>query len=136
MISEKSVRSAYLASFPLIFSIFLLDQISKFAAARFGLVMACNKGIAFGLGGDVTFVAIAILILLGIFLLSQKENLSKVALAAIFGGGFSNVVDRVVFLCVRDFVKVAAFPAFNLADAAITVGVLILIYDVFKVSKT
>ncbi len=55
------------------------------------------------------------------------------ALGAVVGGAIGNLIDRVRFGAVADFLDVHAFgyhwPAFNIADAAITIGVAMLIFD-------
>lgn len=57
------------------------------------------------------------------------------ALALIFGGGLSNLIDRFTRGCVVDFIDVDFWPSFNLADAAITVGVIILVLSMLKTPK-
>lgn len=133
----------------------LLDQVSKFAmfewllagtpeipvAPFFSLVERYNTGISFSLFatdhdvGPWIFAALAAAIALGLLVwLSQTaERLPAIGLALVIGGAIGNVIDRVRIGAVLDFLlfywRDWAWPAFNLADSAITVGVAILIYD-------
>ena len=128
-------RSEYdnrLAIFLLIPLITVFDQVSKILIKLVGFKIVCNKGIAFGLGQDVTAIAIAVLIVVFGLLIYEKQQLTKISLALIFAGGASNLIDRIFVGCVRDFIRVGFFPAFNLADGAITVGVLLLLLTLFK----
>jgi signal peptidase II len=134
----------------------LLDQLSKFAifesllAGRpeirvtpfFSLVERYNTGISFSLFatdhsvGPWAFAALAALIALGLLVwLSQTaDRLPAIGLALVIGGAVGNVIDRVRIGKVMDFLlvywpDVFYWPAFNLADSAITIGVALLIYD-------
>ena len=116
-------------AFPLIILLIIsTDQLSKHLIKT----STCNKGIAFGLGQGITLVVPIVLIVILISLRGQRDQLTKAGLWLIFAGGVSNLADRLVFGCVRDFVKIGIFPAFNLADTVITVGVLAIVYRTFK----
>tara|TARA_B100001123_G_C15037043_1_gene917879 strand:- start:353 stop:829 length:477 start_codon:yes stop_codon:yes gene_type:complete len=98
-------------------------------------VLVFNKGVSFGLfAGEgallrYAFIALALSISLGlsIWLYFEKRLLFFVALSLILGGALSNVVDRIVRRAVVDFIDFYIgswhWPAFNLADSAITIGV-------------
>lgn len=58
-----------------------------------------------------------------------------VALALIFGGGVSNLLDRVAYGCVRDFMLISGFPAFNLADVLLVLGASLLLTAMFSREK-
>lgn len=73
-----------------------------------------------------------VLILIAIFIYFEKDLLKKLAQLVIFGGGLSNLIDRFAVGCVRDFIVVGSFPAFNIADIAITIGALSLVLSLFK----
>jgi hypothetical protein len=49
----------------------------------------------------------------------------------IMAGGFCNLLDRILLGCVRDFRLISWFPAFNVSDVMITVGVMLLLYSVY-----
>jgi len=117
-------------------SIIVFDQISKALAVKF-LPTVCNLGFAFGVFpfSNLLSTVLIIVILVSIAILFLNQKGQSFALALILGGGFSNLVDRLIRGCVVDFVKWPVFanlPAFNLADAAITVGVVLLILNIIK----
>lgn len=133
----------------------LLDQISKQLVFRvllepetemtvlpvFSLVKRYNTGISFSILATnhaagpwiLALLATAIAIVLLFWLTRTADRLPAVGLALIVGGALGNVVDRVREGAVMDFLlfhwKDLAWPAFNLADSAITIGVTLLIYD-------
>lgn len=138
--------------------IFILDQGTKWLAIAyigprgvvnvlpfFDLVLVHNTGAAFGFlsqaGGwqNLFFVAVAIVIsvviLVMTYRLGQKDRLLAVALMLVLGGALGNVVDRLRLGYVVDFLDVYYgawhWPAFNVADSAITIGALLLILDAF-----
>jgi signal peptidase II len=108
----------------------------------FNLVLVHNAGAAFsflaGAGGwqrwFFTAVAVAISAVI-VWMLRKPGNgrLLSAALALVLGGAIGNLYDRVTLGHVVDFVQLHAagyyFPAFNVADSAITVGVALLIWD-------
>lgn len=90
-----------------------------------------NSGVAFGLAGGggilVILLASVALVALGIFIASAPEsNLTWIAGGLILGGACGNLIDRVRIGHVTDFILLPSWPAFNLADCAITVGVVLL----------
>lgn len=105
------------------------------------IVLAWNRGVSFGLfsdnpdAGSWLFIAVAAIIvtLLLIWLWRSSDRLHSAAIGLIVGGALGNVVDRLHYGAVTDFLDfhVGAWhwPAFNLADSAITVGVALLLYD-------
>jgi signal peptidase II len=135
----------------------LLDQLSKAWVLRFfgetgcaghyrpvtrffDLVLTCNTGISFGLfnrsdiGSLVFMVTGAAIIVVLLFWLSRvRGNLLAVALGLVIGGAIGNVVDRLRFDGVIDFLYFHAgawgWPAFNLADSAICLGVAAILLD-------
>ena len=111
----------------------------------FNLVLAYNTGAAFSFLADaggwqrVFFIAIAVAASVVIVYLMRKPDNSRwmnAALALILGGAIGNVIDRVRLGHVVDFIQVHGagyyFPAFNVADSAITVGAALLIWDSFR----
>jgi signal peptidase II len=91
-----------------------------------------NDGVAFGfLGGGQALVVVAVAAALGglvvFFVLHADRPLVWLPTGLLFGGALGNVFDRVRDGAVTDFVKVPHWPAFNLADVAITVGVVALV---------
>ncbi len=106
----------------------------------FNLVMVWNRGVSFGLLGDADLapylmagIAGLVVIVLVIWLAGVSERLLAASIGLIIGGALGNIVDRLVYGAVADFVDVHAggyhWPAFNVADAAITVGVAVMLID-------
>lgn len=108
------------------------------------LTMVWNEGVSFGLlSSDHTYGPLLLKILaLGItagftvWMLRTRSNLEQMALALVVGGALGNIFDRARFAAVADFFDVYwqqwHFPVFNVADACITVGVvLLLIHGLF-----
>ena len=97
------------------------------------LVNTRNTGIAFGfLDGGGTLVAVvaalALVALLAFFATHLGRRLVWLPTGLLVGGAAGNLVDRAREGSVTDFVDLPLWPAFNLADAAITIGVLSLLY--------
>jgi signal peptidase II len=101
-----------------------------------------NRGAAFGmLSGLVPVLAAAsFAILTGLLLLYMRQESpplwQTVAIGLINGGALGNLIDRVRLGHVVDFLSVGAWPNFNVADSAITVGVLVLIWGVTRPATT
>ena len=95
-----------------------------------------NKGVAFGLGGDISaiFIGATIVLLVGFlaFLAFRGGTGWRVWLPAalLIGGALGNLADRVRDGAVTDFISLPLWPTFNLADMAIVLGVLLLLIDV------
>ena len=101
--------------------------------AGVGIVNVRNSGIAFGFlsGGGALLVvgtAIALLALVFFFVTHTGRPLVWLPTGLMLGGAIGNLIDRAREGSVTDFVKFPHFPAFNVADMAITVGVFALIY--------
>jgi signal peptidase II len=99
-----------------------------------------NSGSAFGLFQGqslaltiIAFLGIAALLLYAIFTYRRfpflDSTLGKVALGLILGGTVGNLIDRLNFGYITDFIKVGFWPAFNVADSAIVVGVFVFAYS-------
>jgi signal peptidase II len=101
------------------------------------LVLHHNTGIAFSIPVPLAAqIGLSLLLLAGLAWYWRSEARSLVeslALAAIFGGALGNLAERILFGSVTDFVAVWRFPVFNVADSAISLGVVALIfYELFK----
>jgi signal peptidase II len=97
------------------------------------LVNVRNTGIAFGLLADggallVVGTAVALLALVFFFVTHTGRALVWLPTGLLLGGAIGNLIDRALEGSVTDFVKLPRFPAFNVADMAITIGVIVLIY--------
>jgi signal peptidase II len=93
-----------------------------------------NRGMAFGVvrnaGPLLTLLSIIVLIgLLVHYLRSRTPPLwETLACGVIVGGAIGNVIDRVRFGYVVDFISIGVWPNFNIADSAITIGVILLLW--------
>jgi signal peptidase II len=103
------------------------------------LIHTRNTGVAFSLfsGGGPLIVIIAIVALaalLGFFLTHLHRPLVWLPTGLFLGGAAGNLIDRIRLGAVTDFVKIPHWPAFNVADICITLGVLTLVW-VFERGK-
>jgi signal peptidase II len=97
------------------------------------LVNVRNRGIAFGLFADggallAVFAVLALAALLIFFARHRDQPLVWLPTGLLIGGAAGNLIDRVRDGAVTDFIDLPWWPAFNLADVAITSGVLTLLY--------
>jgi len=135
-------------------SIFILDQLSKTLILRylkepiciipgfFNILLVWNKGAAWGILSKyplfLTAIAFIALIILIVFFnkISEGKESSKIALALLIGGISGNLFDRISKGAVVDFLDFYIgkyhWPAFNIADSAITISVMILLFFSFK----
>lgn len=137
------------------FVVLVLDQLSKWwilgrvmqpprlieVTPFFNLLLVWNRGVSFGLfnndaGWNVYVLpAVALIIVagLGYWLWRVERRLIAVAIGMIMGGAIGNVIDRMRFGAVVDFLDVHIFdyhwPAFNIADSGITIGAIILVAE-------
>ena len=105
----------------------------------FDLVMTWNHGISFGLfsgqAGPYIFVAVALAVSAGllVWMVRDRRPAAALSLGLVIGGAVGNVIDRVRLGAVADFIDVHAgtwhWPAFNVADSAITLGVALILID-------
>lgn len=137
-------------------AIVVLDQLTKFIAADYltqhgevhlvpflNLVLVHNTGAAFGFlssaGGwqNIFFIIVAmaasIFILWMTWRLDSKDVFLAVGLMLVLGGALGNLTDRLIHGYVIDFIDVYYgtwhWPAFNVADSAITIGAVLLLFD-------
>ena len=95
-----------------------------------GLTLSHNKGVAFGLAGGSTAPLIAFaaaaLVFVG-FVLARNPTVPGiwVAVGLLAGGALGNLADRLRAGAVTDYVEIGSWPPFNLADVAITAGVVL-----------
>ena len=134
------------------------DQLTKYIAVQFlaagkvvtvtpffNLVLVYNSGAAFSILSDAAgwqrglFVAIALIASAWIVYLLRKyphQYWFALALALVLAGAVGNVIDRILIGAVIDFLDFHAlgyhWPAFNVADSAITCGAALLIWDALK----
>jgi signal peptidase II len=136
-----------------------LDQATKFLVVRFfelyervevlpvlDFTLLHNTGAAFSMLANASgwqrpfFITLGLvvsaLLVVWIWRSPRGDKLLPMALALILGGAIGNVIDRVRLGYVVDFIHAhwgsAYFPAFNIADSAITIGAALLIFDAFR----
>lgn len=117
----------------------------------FSWTLAYNTGAAFSFLADgggwqrwlfaVIAVVVSVVLVVWLKRLGRDDTWLAVALALILGGALGNLYDRIALGHVIDFIYVHwkdawRFPAFNIADSAITVGAVMLALDMFKSKKT
>jgi signal peptidase II len=98
-----------------------------------GLTLSHNSGVAFGLasGGGTRLVLVTALALGVVGYLFSRDPTRPgmwVAAGLLAGGAIGNLADRIRVDAVTDYIAIGSWPAFNLADVAVTVGVLLLAY--------
>ena len=97
------------------------------------LVNARNTGVAFGAlqGGGwllATLIGLSLALLLGYFALNREQPWLWLPVGLLLGGALGNLADRAREGAVIDFIDPVAWPAFNVADACIVAGVLLLLF--------
>jgi len=132
----------YLIAIVLIF----IDQFSKFLIRQgmfvnesipllkniFHITYVENTGIAFGLfpQGQIFFIAISLVVILFIIFLDRKRLVKspgeKYYLGLVLGGALGNLIDRLRFGFVIDFLDFRVWPVFNLADSAVCIGGILM----------
>ncbi len=138
--------------------IVVADQVTKYAVVQyfatspavsltsfFNLVLVYNPGAAFSFLADAAgwqrgfFIALALVASAWIVYLLHRfshQRLFALALSLVLAGAVGNVIDRILIGAVVDFLDVHAFgwhwPAFNVADSAITCGAVLLVWDALR----
>ena len=110
----------------------LIDQVTKLLAERFFNVVE-NTGAAYGLleGWRLLFVGVALLVIYLIF--HYRKEMDNLGLGLLLGGTIGNLIDRLFFSYVADFIFIGRITGwFNVADAANLVGVAIIILKSMK----
>ncbi|HQY31267.1 MAG TPA: signal peptidase II [Thermomicrobiales bacterium] len=109
---------------------------------QIGLELVHNRRFAFSLGpasGYAQIVAIVAVIVVGYLLLTNTFGTGfvvHIGTGLILGGALGNTIDRIARGFVVDFFAVGAFPRFNIADAALTLGIACLLLGQFRQGST
>ena len=151
--SVFSDSKTFYINFIIIFSIFILDRLTKlyvihldkidsgtkiFSSKFLNIYLIWNEGIAFGLFSSnesslynflTLFILIIILVIL--YMMTKSSGLKKYSLLMILGGAIGNVFDRIIYKAVPDFIDfhVGNFHwfIFNVSDIFISVGVILMV---------
>jgi len=121
----------------------VLDQITKFIftgkeylIGSFGINYIENTGAAFGIFKDLNWFFIAFSVFVIVFIFYYYKQIKwKFPLILILAGTIGNLIDRIFFSYVRDFVMIWIWPVFNVADICVTVGVLLLVFYLYEEDK-
>jgi lipoprotein signal peptidase len=117
-----------------------LDQLSKYFIIRERLFYSCNPYISWSIPLSGVWLWIFIILALSVLFYSAKQISFPWSTLFIFAGAIGNIIDRLKFDCVTDFISlnhiplldkiplVANFPTFNLADTFITIGTVWLLF--------
>ena len=145
----NSQKTAFISTFT-VFTIVILDRISKVFFSRildlgesipiirniFHVTLVHNTGIAFGFfknyGLFFVFVSFIAIILFSLYLYRHRypEHLRLIeifAFSLVISGAVGNLIDRISFGYVIDFIDFRVWPVFNVADSAITLGTIIIL---------
>ncbi len=149
--SEKArYRNSYLI-FSILFAVIILDQLTKYILRSFVhfprqiviikdffyISYIENTGAAFGMmknmGLFLTIISFIVIIAFVYFYKKIPKNIfAYTAVGLIMGGCIGNLIDRIIFGFVTDFIDFTFWPSFNIADSAISIGAIIAIYYVLK----
>lgn len=139
-LADQIIKQVIVSEFIIGESLILIPGLLDFTYVR-------NRGGAFGIfgglppvWGQVFFIVATLAALIFVFYLYRAHPTShftgRAGLVLIFGGGGGNLIDRVLWGEVIDFVDIYYgnyhWPAFNLADSCITIGVILLALDIFR----
>lgn len=130
-------------------AVFILDRLTKYAVMNyieagrsvkvfdfFHLTLVFNTGTAFGLfknlNGFFVVISAFVITLIALYVFRQRSIgfFYTLSLGLIMGGAAGNLVDRVKFGNVVDFLDFRVWPVFNVADASITIGIILLVRSV------
>jgi len=163
MLEKPQLSARHLGWLSLSLAVVLLDQITKWLVIDaltlyqripvlpvFDLVRLHNTGAAFSFLADASgwqnwlFTGVAVVVSVGIAwwlvtLPREGRRVLSLGLALVLGGAIGNVIDRSLYGYVVDFLlfyyKDWSYPAFNIADSAITCGVVLILYDGLVLEK-
>lgn len=146
------MNKKHITIFSISLIIILLDQLTKYLVRQniqlneslpiiknvLHLTYITNTGSAFGLfkGLNSFFVILSFVVICGIFYFSKKiknsENVMQFAIGLLLGGTIGNLIDRLVFGAVIDFIDFRIWPVFNIADSSVTISIILLIILLWK----
>lgn len=138
----------------IIFTVFI-DQITKYLIRKnlsphevikilpgLNIVHVSNTGAAFGIlrgAGNLFFIGISVIAIAVILYLLIKEKRHLLPYSLILGGAIGNLIDRITIGHVTDFIDLYVgrfhWPAFNVADSSLTVGIIILFIEILRTDK-
>lgn len=147
---SKHKSSEFLTFWNIAIAVFILDRITKFLVAKYiplntsidfpivSLSHVLNTGTAFGLFKNVPWFFVIFATAVSVYLMLKHKTFSaqlQPLLGLILGGALGNLVDRLLYGGVIDFIDFHFWPAFNLADSAVTIAVILLLYREYVPQK-
>lgn len=139
-------------AFIIIFSIFIVDQLTKYLVLKYlypdkiikllpflNLLYVENTGTVFGIlkfMGSGFFILIALMATAFLLYLLFKDSQNWITYSLLIGGALGNIADRIMYGYVIDFIDVHVlgfhWPAFNVADSSISIGIFLFLFKSFK----
>ena len=140
--------------FPVFSFVFISDQITKYAVYKnmslgesipaegiIRITYARNTGMAFSLFENfgiillILSLIIASILIIYLFTIDKPRILIRVFSGLVIAGALGNILDRIRFGYVNDFIDVGWWPVFNIADSSITIAIVIYIFDAIFIQK-
>jgi|TARA_B100001013_G_scaffold184797_1_gene111417 signal peptidase II len=140
--------------FPVFSFVFISDQITKYAVYKnmslgesipaegiIRITYARNTGMAFSLFENfgiillILSLIIASILIIYLFTIDKPRILIRVFSGLVIAGALGNILDRIRFGYVNDFIDVGWWPIFNIADSSITIAIVIYIFDAIFIQK-
>lgn len=134
--------------------IIVLDQLTKYIISKsltlnqsiellpfLKLTLIHNTGAAFGLFRGMQWLSVLFALLVTAIIIyylnkiPEKDKLLQTSIALILGGAIGNLIDRMLFGYVIDFIDMVFWPAFNIADSAISIGAVLLVISFLRTKK-
>lgn len=139
-------------AFIIIFSIFIVDQLTKYLVLKYlypdkiikllpflNLLYVENTGTVFGIlkfMGSGFFILIALMATAFLLYLLFRDSQNWITYSLLIGGALGNISDRIMYGYVIDFIDVHVlgfhWPAFNVADSSISIGIFLFLFKSFK----
>ena len=122
----------------------LLDQLTKhfFTTPKdfgfFAITPVTNTGTLWGLfaNANLLFIILTIIVLISLYFISKKELTLQQELSLVTAGALGNLLDRIFFGHVFDFLNFKFWPVFNLADSYLVVGIIFILFKLIRQRKS
>lgn len=111
-----------------------LGEVKRILGNLFYITNLHNVGAAFSIMENMVplLILVSIIALVIIYFIEKdykSSTLTNIAFGMLYGGIVGNLIDRILFGYVRDFIGVGTFPVFNIADSSIVIGIALLIIE-------
>ena len=132
--NNKKLQHLWVGAFLFITLTFLIRTVTYFINLNYPEIILCNYGISFGIKIPVYLFGIIFISIISLFIYFFINNLSNswvssVSYILIIVGGVNNVIDRLIYGCVVDYIRIVPWNVFNLADVFIFIGAVIVLYS-------